>query len=181
MTHQTGWTLGLVPAETAGLQGAPVARTEIAAHGLAASVLHQVWQDPLGIALRVTHEFGHFWELYPTRLATDTDNRAHREGLHREDPRLPITPSFPRELRDWASALSFGGELSLALVGIGVTWRRSRAATVLLLAVTLTYALFIAKLRYRIAVLPCVLLFAGAGATALAAAFRARRRPQPSA
>lgn len=159
----------LVPVGTAGLRGAPVSSGEITEHGLAASILRKTWREPLDIAERVIREFGHFWELYPTRL--ETDNPARLEAMHQQDPRLPVESRFPRGLRDWVSALSFGGELMLAAVGLAAAWRRRRAETVLLLGVTLTYtlgyALFIAKLRYRIPLLPCVLLFAGAGAIAL--------------
>jgi 4-amino-4-deoxy-L-arabinose transferase-like glycosyltransferase len=167
----------VVPVQTAGLQGAPVATTEIANAGLAGALLGRVWQDPVGLARHVTCEFGHFWELYPTRLATD--DPAQLEAMHREDPRLPLAPSFGVTLRDYVSALSFGTELLLAIVGAGVAWRRQRVATVLFLSVTFTYALgfalFFAKLRYRIVVLPCILLFAGVGATALASAAAAWR------
>lgn len=160
----------LVPADTPGVRGAPVAKAEIADRGLAAAVLRRTWQDPLAVVSHVGFEFGHFWEFYPTRLATD--DPVHRAQLHDADPRLPSTPSFPTALRDWASALSFGVELALALVGLGVTWRRQRIAATLLLGVPLAYALgyalFVAKLRYRISVMPCVLLFAGAGVTTLA-------------
>jgi len=104
--------------------------------------------------------------------------------MHREDPRLPLAPSFGVTLRDYVSALSFGSELLLAIVGAGVAWRRQRVATVLFLSVTFTYALgfalFFAKLRYRIVVLPCILLFAGVGATALASAAAAWRRREAS-
>jgi len=162
----------VMPAGTAGLKGAPVASTEIASEGLAAALVGRVWQDPLGLARHVTFEFGHFFELYPTRLATDDPEQ--REALHREDPRLPLAPSFGVMLRDWVSALSFGAELALAIVGAAIAWRRQRPATVLFLAVTFAYALgfslFFAKLRYRIVVLPCILLFTGVGATALASA-----------
>ncbi len=172
----------LVPVDTPGIRGAPVAKAEIASRGLAGAVLRRVWQEPRVVVAHVTSEFGYFWELYPTRLATD--NPEQRAQLHQADPRLPLTASFPSTVRNWVSVLSFGGELSLALVGLCVAWRRQRAATVLLLGVTfayaLGYALFVAKLRYRIVVLPCILLLAGVGATTLggAALERWRRRPR---
>lgn len=159
----------LVPAGMAGVKGGPVAGEEIVEHGLAASLARRLWLDPLGIARHVASEIGHFWELYPTRLQTDNPQR--REALHERDPRLPTEAAFPSGPRDVASALSFGTELALALVGVLAGWRGRRAETVLLVAVSvvygLGYALFFAKLRYRITVLPCVLLLAGVGATAL--------------
>jgi len=168
----------VVPVETAGLSDAPVARSEIASAGLVSALVGRARQDPLGFARHVTSEFGHFWEPYPTRLATDDPEQ--RDELHRADPRLPSAPSFQATSRDWVSTLSFGAESLLAIIGIGVAWRRQRAGTVLLLAVALTYALgfalIVAKLRYRITVLACVLLFAAVGATALAGAASAAWR-----
>lgn len=160
------------PASTPGLQDAPVSRTTIAGEGLAGSLLRQTQQRPLALVQRVLAELPHFWELYPTRLATD--NPAEREKLRRLDPRLSATPILPSGPRDWVSALAFGGELALAVPGLVIGWRRHRAATVLLLGVMLAYSLgysvFVAKLRYRITVVPCLLLFAGLGATTLAGA-----------
>jgi hypothetical protein len=172
----------IVPAGTTGLQSAPVPRAEIADRGLGASLMGRVADDPLGLARHVAGEFAHFWELYPTRLATDDPRR--REALHRADPRLPLQPSFGIAVRDWVSALTFGAELALAIAGMAIAWRRRRVATVLFIAVILAYAfgfaLFVAKLRYRLTVVPCMLLFAGVGAAtlvgALPAAWRRRLR-----
>jgi hypothetical protein len=158
----------LVPISTAGTQGAPVDRAQVAREGLTASILHHVWSDPVNAARRIGDEFAHFWEPYPTRLWTDSHER--RAVLHEEDTRLPAEASFPSGMRDRVSALSFGLEMALALVGLPLAWRRNRAATVLLVAVSVTYglgyALFYAKLRYRIPVLPCVFLLAGVAAAA---------------
>ncbi len=169
----------VVPASTPGLQNAPVTRTTIAGDGLASSLLHQTQQRPLALLTRIWHEWPHFWELYPTRLATD--NPAEREKLQRDDPRLSLTPVASPGPRDWLSAVAFGGEVALAIPGLVVGWRRHRALTVLLasvmLAYSLGYSLFAAKLRYRITVTPCVLVFAALGATAIAdAVARGRRR-----
>lgn len=170
----------LEPVATAGTHNAPVSRAEIARYGLTASLLRKACEEPGVLAARVVHEYVRFWELYPTRLSTD--GPAERAKLHERDPRLPLAPTFPRGLRDVVSALSFGGELVLAAVGIGVAWRRHRSETILLggvmLAYALGYSLFVGKLRYRIPVLPHLFVFAGVGAAALQAAFasRARRR-----
>src|SRR5262249_49976977 len=154
-----------------------------ATRGLAGALVGRAAQDPWGLASRVVREFGHFWELYPTRLATDDPEQ--RRELHQSDPRLPLVVSFPIALRDWVSGLSFGSDIALAISGVAVAWRRQRSMTVLLVAVALTYALgfalFVAKLRYRIAILPCVMLLAGVGATAMtnaAVTAAARRRPR---
>ena len=127
------------------------------------------WTNPGALFSRVTRQFVQFWELAPTRMATD--NPARREELHRLDPRLPVEPVFPRRLRDWVSTLSFGLELSLALVGVVAVartrWRHAVLPLALVLGYAAGYAVFAAKLRYRIPVLPLVFLFTGAGAAAL--------------
>lgn len=167
----------LVPISRAGTQGAPMGRDEVAQRGLTASLVLWMWHDPAGAILRTAREFVHFWEPYPTRLATDDAER--RARLHGRDPRLAMEPSVPRGLRDGVSAASFGIELVLAVAGLGLAWRRRRAAAVLLATVSVTYgfgyALFIAKLRYRIPVLPCLFLLAGVAMWTLL------HREQPSA
>jgi CHASE2 domain-containing sensor protein len=68
-----------------------------------------------------------------------------------------------------ASTVEFG----LALFGLVFLWRTQRAAALLIGTVTITfalgYALFVAKLRYRIPVLPLVFVLAGVGAWKLGA------------
>ena len=65
------------------------------------------------------------------------------------------------------SAVSFGAELVLALVGLALVgrtrWRRALLPLAVILAFALAHALFVATLRYRITVLPLVFLFAGVG------------------
>jgi 4-amino-4-deoxy-L-arabinose transferase-like glycosyltransferase len=167
----------VVPAGMAGLQSAPVARGEVRRDGLASSLGRAFWHEPARMLARVERELVHFWELYPTRLNTDVPER--RASLHRADPRLPQEASFSPGLRDTVSALTFGTELALALVGIAIGWRSRRAGVVLLVAVAfvygLGYAIFLAKLRYRIVVLPGVFLLAGAAASALLDRLRARQ------
>jgi len=163
---------GAVPAATRGLADGTVPTGKIAQQGLGGALVQRATQDPWGFASHVAHEFGHFWELYPTRLATDDpENRA---SLHQGDPRLPLTATFNGSLRDWVSAITFGSELALALVGVAFAWRWRPAPTILLLGVVLAYsfgfALFVGKLRYRIVVLPCVAIFAGVGTVGLASA-----------
>jgi hypothetical protein len=76
------------------------------------------------------------------------------------------------------SAISFALELFLALVGIAVVartqWRQAMFPVAVILAYAAGYALFAAKLRYRIPVLPLLFLFTGAGA---AAVYSFLRRP----
>jgi hypothetical protein len=167
----------IIPPSTPGLENAPVSKATIKGDGLAGSLVQQTQQRPLALLQRVLRELPHFWELYPTRLATDSPNE--RTKLQRTDPRLSLTPVLPSAPRDWASAVAFGGELALAVPGFVIGWRRHRAATVLLASVMLFYSvgysLFVAKLRYRITVLPCILVFAGVGATAFVDALRRPR------
>jgi CHASE2 domain-containing sensor protein len=64
-------------------------------------------------------------------------------------------------------------EFALALVGLVLLWRKRPSAALLISTVTVTfalgYALFVAKLRYRIPILPLVFVLAGIGAWQLAA------------
>jgi hypothetical protein len=114
--------------------------------------------------------------LYPQRLTTD--NAERRATMRAYDERLPAEQSFPVGLRDVVSALSFGAELTLAVVGLVTVWPTRRREASLLLAVILCFALayapFVARLRYRIPVLPLLLLFAGSGAVAVGRSRRAR-------
>lgn len=166
----------LIPVSLAGTHVAPAPRAEVERRGLAAAILEEGEREPLMLAGRMAREFGHFWELTPTRLMTD--DPVQREALHRRDPRLATEPAFSRPLRDRVSALSFGLELLLAVGGLILAWRARRREALLLALVVLAYALgyslFVGKLRYRIPVLPLVFMFAGYAAAALYAATRRR-------
>jgi hypothetical protein len=159
----------LFPAATPGIHMAPVGGEEIARRGLLVSMARWAWTDPGALLSRVTRQFVQFWELAPTRMMTDDPVR--REELHRQDPRLPVEPLFSRRLRDQVSATSFGLELALALLGLVIAvrarWRQTLLPLALILAYASGYALFVAKLRYRIPVLPLVFLFTGVGAATL--------------
>jgi hypothetical protein len=101
--------------------------------------------------------------------------------MHGLDARLPTEFSFPPSLRDVVSAVSFGVEMVLALAGLVIGWRSRRTAIVLFAGVALVYglgyALFVAKLRYRIVVLPGIFLLAGIGAAAFGAIARRSAAP----
>jgi hypothetical protein len=185
----TPWTIrnirvhgGFVPVATAGTDPVPIDQGEVARRGLTMSMARWAWSDPGTFVRRFTRQFVLFWELAPTRMLTD--DPAGREELHRVDQRLPVQPFFWRRLRDRVSAASFGLELALALVGlvVGVRahWRRTLLPVALILAYAAGFALFVAKLRYRIPVLPLVFLFTGAGATAVYSFVR-RAGARPSA
>jgi hypothetical protein len=156
----------LVPPATAGIHTAPVSQDQVAEQGLVVSIARWTWHHPGALLSRVTHQFAQFWELVPTRLTTDDPLK--RQRLHQRDSRLSVRPLFQRGLRDLVSAASFSLELMLALVGVVVVWRTRRKNTLLLVAIILAYAVgyavFVAKLRYRIPVLPLLFLFSGAGA-----------------
>ena len=159
----------LLPPAAAGAHTAPVTREEVAERGLAVSVTRWAWRDPAALLSRVTRQFAQFWELVPTRMTTD--DPVKRERLHQQDSRLSVQPLFSRRLRDLVSAGSFSLELFLALVGVIVVGRTHWRNALLLVAVIMTYAvgyaLFVAKLRYRIPVLPLLFLFTGVGAAAI--------------
>jgi hypothetical protein len=175
----------LVPVTAQGAYNAPVERAEIARRGLVSSVARWAWNDPHALVSRVTRQFVQFWELAPTRMATDDPVR--REEFHRRDPRLEVRPLFSRRLRDLVSAGSFSLELLLALVGVTAVartrWRQALLPIAVILAYATGYALFVAKLRYRIPILPLLFLFTGAGAAAAYSLVRraAGRSASPSA
>jgi hypothetical protein len=136
----------------------------------------------------VARELGHFWEPYPTRLTTDQS--VGRTRLHALDTRLPQETTFPPGLRDVVSAVSYGVEITLAIVGLALAGRERRAAVALIVGVALAYgfgyALFIAKLRYRIVIMPGVFLPRGSGSCCCARGWAPRpptssRRPNPTA
>jgi hypothetical protein len=158
-----------VPVTTHGTHAAPVDPDEVDRKGLLAALAHWAWTQPGDLLTRVGRQFLQFWELTPTRLTSDDPET--RNKLHQKDPRLSVSPLFDRGLRDLVSAASFAVELLLALAGIAVVFRSNRRASSLILAVILAwalgYALFVAKLRYRIPILPLLFLFSGAGAAAV--------------
>jgi len=164
----------LAPIATAGTRSAPVSGADVQDRGLVEALLRQACERPLFLATHVGREFLHFWELYPQRLTTDNPER--RAGLHDDDPRLPVEPSFPAGLRDRVSAAASAAELGLGAIGLLTLWRRRRAEAVLLASVMLAfglgYALFIGKMRYRITIVPLLLVLAAAGLARMASARR---------
>jgi 4-amino-4-deoxy-L-arabinose transferase-like glycosyltransferase len=166
----------LVPVATAGTHTAPVGQEVVAREGLVRSLAGWAWDNPGGFIARGGRQFLQFWELSPSTMSSD--DPAVRLALHRRDQRLPVEPVFSRRLRDLVSAVSFGAELLLALVGlvlVGRTrWHRAMLPLAVILAFALAHALFVATLRYRITVLPLVFLFAGVGAESVFSLLGAR-------
>jgi 4-amino-4-deoxy-L-arabinose transferase-like glycosyltransferase len=166
----------LAPIAAAGTHAAPVNPEDLAKDGLTVSMLKKAWTDPVGLAARTGRQFLQFWELAPTRLTTD--NPEGRATLHQRDARLPREAFVPPRLRDRVSAIASTVEFGLALVGLIILWRTRRSAALLIgtvpIAFGLGYALFVAKLRYRIPILPLVFVLAGLGAWKLGTAVAAR-------
>jgi 4-amino-4-deoxy-L-arabinose transferase-like glycosyltransferase len=159
---------GLVPVATAGSHLAPGGQGE-APSDVLTGMARGIRSDPGAFLSRAARQFVQFWELAPTRMATDDPRR--REDLQRADPRLPLKPLFTRELRDLVSAASFTLELALAFVGIVAVartrWRQALLPVLVILAYAVGYAMLVAKLRYRMPVLPLLFLFTGAGIAAI--------------
>jgi len=159
----------LVPIATQGTISAPVPRESVERRGLVGSLVEEAWAEPMSFLRHLTRESGHFFELYPQRLATD--NPEDRVEIHARDPRLPLQETLPPGPRNLVSAFTFGPELLLAMVGLVAGWRDHRRVVLLLAGATLCYgfgyALFIGKLRYRIPVLPLLFVLAGHGAVTI--------------
>lgn len=167
------WTLrnyrvhgGVTPIASAGTQQAPVKQDDLQKHGLTVAIANRASENPGSFLAHVVREVGHFFEPYPTRLETDRVDERARE--HAEDPRLPSEQRFRPGLRDAVSAVTYGAEMLLAILGMVVAWRERRSGALLLAAIVVAYALgfglFAGRLRYRIPVLPLLFAFAGAGA-----------------
>jgi hypothetical protein len=162
----------LAPIARAGTHMAPVPREDIARDGLTISLLKKARTDPAGLAARTARQFVQFWELAPTRLTTDDPER--RAVLHQRDPRLPSGALVSSGPRDLVSTIASTVEFGLALIGLILLWRTQRRAALLISTVTIAfalgYALFVAKLRYRIPILPLLFVLAGIGAWRLGTA-----------
>jgi hypothetical protein len=186
----TPWTVrnyrvhgAFTPLQTAGTQVVAAPSTGREHRGLTASILATATEEPGRFIKRVTREFGYFWELYPTRLASDQP--AQRARMNALDPRMPTGQAFEPSIRNAVSVLSFGAELLLALIGIVLAWRRDRRTTLLLIGTILSFAfgytLFVAKMRYRIPVVPFLYVFSGVGAMAVFDAVRVRMADRSTA
>jgi len=153
----------------AGTHTAPLDRQEVAREGVLRPLARWIAAEPAGALARSGRQFLQFWEFAPTRLATDDPVR--RELLHQRDRRLAVQPLFSRGLRDTASMIATGLELALAVVGLAAVgrdrWRRALLPVLVTLSFAAGYSLFVAKLRYRIPVMPLVFVFTGAGIAAV--------------
>ncbi len=147
------------------------------------SILERIANDPVEYLRRTMAELGHFWELYPTKLATDLPEI--RAMDHENDDRLPKTALFPASLRNTVSIVTSSLEYLLALFGLVLCWRRHKRETALIVLVVTLYSLayspFYAKLRYRIPVLPFVYALGGLTLSSVMQRFVAGRRRRTQA
>jgi hypothetical protein len=112
-------------------------------------------------------EFGHFWELYPTRVTMSY--QSHRERFYEYDTRVVKQTVIGTSLTDIISIVSTGPMFLFALIGTGALWvQKERRPALSLLCVTtlsfaLGYAFFVGKTRYRIPVEPYIIILSAYG------------------
>lgn len=173
----TPWTIRnyeiygkLVPLAPEGFMStAKIDHDDAVEKGFLKTLLTWIVTHPDEFVVETSRNFLRFWEPFPTRLWADDAEKVAM--LHRADSRLPDQPVLPRTSRNIVSTISFGVEMTLALVGIAVGWRSRRSEIVLLGLVVLSYALgyaiFEGRIRYRIPIMPEVFMVSGLGLTFL--------------
>jgi 4-amino-4-deoxy-L-arabinose transferase-like glycosyltransferase len=125
------------------------------------------WGDPVASVARVVREFGHFWELYPTRVTMSHQSR--RDMYHEQDPRVVKQTAIGTVWTDILSIMTTGPIFLFALIGTGTLWvqKEQRPALSLLCMTTLSFALgyafLVGKTRYRIPVEPYVIILSAYG------------------
>jgi 4-amino-4-deoxy-L-arabinose transferase-like glycosyltransferase len=116
---------------------------------------------------RTVREFGHFWELYPTRVLMS--HQSYREELHEQDARVVKQTVFGTNYTDLISVISTGPMFLFALIGTGALWlRKDRRPGFSLLCMTilsfaLGYSFFFGKTRYRLPVEPFIIILSAYG------------------
>src|SRR5206468_1163944 len=112
-------------------------------------------------------EFGHFWELYPTRVLMD--QAAYREAFHERDTRVVKQTIFGTTWTSLVSISSVGPAFLFALIGSWALWcqKDQRRALSLLCMTVLSFAIgysfFVAKTRYRLPVEPYIIILSAYG------------------
>jgi 4-amino-4-deoxy-L-arabinose transferase-like glycosyltransferase len=112
-------------------------------------------------------EFGHFWELYPTRVRMN--QTAYREAFHERDTRVVKHTIFGSPWTSLVSMFSVGPAFLLALIGVWALWfqkEQRRALSLLcmtILSFAFGYSLFVGKTRYRLPVEPYIILLSAYG------------------
>jgi 4-amino-4-deoxy-L-arabinose transferase-like glycosyltransferase len=116
----------------------------------------------------VVQEFGHFWELYPTRVLMSY--QSYREELHERDVRVVKQTIFGTNYTDLISVMSTGPMFLFALIGTGALWfqKEWRPGLSLLTMTILSFAIgyscfFYGKTRYRLPVEPYIIILSAYG------------------
>jgi len=127
--------------------------------------LQRAIEDPGEFLGHFASEFVSFWGIYPERV-TMSDQRM-RDAFHQKSSKVVKKTVFGgNSLTFWASVLSIGPVLLLALVGSGLMLYERRLAELALVAgvvlsFALAYSFFFTQLRYRIPVEPYIMILTG--------------------
>jgi 4-amino-4-deoxy-L-arabinose transferase-like glycosyltransferase len=106
-------------------------------------------------------ELIHFWEVYPTRIATE-DN-SNRELFKKWDKKFQTNNPYIGNFGKYISILSFTPVFVLGIVGFLLSIQKGKQVFLLIspiLSFWFGYSLFYAKTRYRIPVEPFLIIFA---------------------
>jgi len=127
--------------------------------------LQRALDDPGRFLSEYASEFVGFWGIYPERV-TMSDQRM-RDVFHQKSSKVVKKTVFGgNSLTFWASVLSIGPVLFLALIGAGLMLYERRLAEVTLVAgvvlsFAVAYSFFFTQLRYRIPVEPYIMVLTG--------------------
>ncbi len=124
---------------------------------------------------RISSEFLHFWTFVPDRIVTR--NPDYRDKRHRQDQRLIVDHKFTSRWLDLVSILTYGPVFILALIGLGINWKRWELISLpllLLLSQAVGYSFFFTQVRYRLPVEFCLMIFAGVGVAGLYDKYKSR-------
>jgi 4-amino-4-deoxy-L-arabinose transferase-like glycosyltransferase len=122
---------------------------------------------PGAFVAHIMEEFGHFWELYPTRVFMSY--QPYREALHQQDARMVKQTVFGTSWTSLVSILSVGPAFLFALIGIWALWfQKAQRRSLSLLCMTVLsfavgYSFFFAKIRYRLPVEPYIIILSAYG------------------
>jgi hypothetical protein len=126
-----------------------------------------ILRHPGAFTTHFMKEFGHFWELYPTRMLMSY--QPYREALHQQDARMVTQTVFGTSWTSLVSLLSTGPMFLLALIGTWALWfQKERRPVLSLLCITILsfafgYSFFFAKTRYRLPVEPYIIILSAYG------------------
>jgi hypothetical protein len=129
--------------------------------------IQAIWRYPGAFIAHVMKEFGHFWELYPTRVLTS--DQAYREELHELDTRVVQHTIFGTTWTSLVSIFSVGPAFLFALIGIwAMSWQKDQRRALSLLCMTIlsfamSYSFVWGKTRYRLPVEPYIILLSAYG------------------